>query len=249
MNIFELQDRERGRPALVMGGGPSLLDINKDDYKDAVKIACNDYYRSDFYKDFKPDYWCVACSINTLMGLPKFGGEKILNHAIADNLILFIGIPRPNERDATRKYVDDLGYKHSVCFWDWGNFEIQQLLKLRYNINDIYSHGTSVIVHQIALAFWMGCNPISVAGIDLSYKAARERTGQTHAGFDERVCLGEGVEWFQGDGLQVPSTLDCIHSDFAYFGEIAKRNNIRLVNSSYKYNGLNIEGFINSDKV
>lgn len=238
MNVIDLQDREKGKPALIMGGGPSLLDIKKDNYRNVVKIACNDYYRSSFYDDFKPDYWCAACSINTLMGLPKFGGSKILDHAIADNLTLFIGIPRPKERDDVLKYMYKLGYVASACLWDWGNFEIQQLLKIRYNTNDIYSHGTSVILHQIALAFWMGCNPISVAGMDLSYKAARERTGQTHAGFNE-TWLAED------DLLLVESTLRLIHQDLAYFGRIAKRAGIEFHNLSWKTNNVNFDGFIN----
>lgn len=238
MKIIDLQDKEKGRPALVMGGGPSLLDINKDDYSNTVKIACNDYYRSSFYEDFKPDYWCAACSINTLMGLPKFGGSKILDHAIADNLILFIGVPRPNERWTTQKYIMDFGYEDSACCWDWGSSEIQRLLQQRYNTNDLYSHGTSVILHQIALAFWMGCNPISVAGMDLSYKAARERTGQTHAGFNE-TWLAED------DLLLVESTLRLIHQDLAYFGQIAKRVGIAFHNLSWETNKVNFEGFIN----
>ncbi len=238
MKIIDLQDRERDRPALVMGGGPSLFDINKDDYRDAVKIVCNDYYRSAFYKDFKPDYWCAACSINTLMGLPKFGGEKILDHAITNGLTLFIGIPRPNERDDVRKYVEGFSYGEFACFWDWGNFEIQRLLQHRYSTKGFYSHGTSVILHQIALAFWMGCNPIHVTGMDLSYKVAKERTGQTHAGFNE-AWLGDD------DMLQVPSTIQTIHNDLAYFGQIAKRAGIKFHNLSWKTNKVNFEGFIN----
>ena len=239
MDIIALRDRECDQPVLVMGGGPSLLDINKDDYRNAVKIVCNDYYRSAFYKDFKPDYWCAACSINTLMGLPKFGGEKILDHAITNGLTLFIGIPRPNERDAVQKYVEGFSYEDFACFWDWGNMEIQKLLNIRYQMGGaLYSHGTSVIVHQIALAFWMGCNPISVTGMDLSYALAIERTGQTHAGFSEK-CLEDD------DRLQVESTLRLIHHDLAYFGQIAKRAGIQFYNLSWRENKVNFDGFLN----
>ena len=238
MQLLDFKDRERGRSALIMGGGPSLLDINKDDYRGAVKIACNDYYRSSFYEDFKPGYWCAACSDLTLMGDMDHGGEQILDQAIEQGLILLIGIPRENERERSKAYIQGRGYTDKACYWDWKGFELQLALRLRYGTEGFYSHGTSVIVHQIALAFLMGCNPIHVTGMDLSYKAAKERTGQTHAGFNEP---GLAID----DMLQVPSTLQSIYGDLMYFGQIAKRAGIDFRNLSWQTNNINFEGFQN----
>jgi len=50
--ICDLKDSFLNKPALVMGHGPSLLDIDKEKYKSHLKITCNWFHKINFFDDF-----------------------------------------------------------------------------------------------------------------------------------------------------------------------------------------------------
>ena len=43
--ILQLKDKYQNKPGIVMGLGPSLLDINQNDYSDCIKLTCNQFHR------------------------------------------------------------------------------------------------------------------------------------------------------------------------------------------------------------
>ena len=76
--------------------------------------------------------------------------------------------------DEVKKYMDSrLGYfQEEITDWEpAGNarLTIQEELQGVSNYTEHYSPGDTVILHAIAFAIIMGCNPIYVAGMDLDY--------------------------------------------------------------------------------
>ena len=53
--LLSLEGSCVGKKGLVMAHGPTLLQINKQDYDQHVKITCNDFHKIEFLNDFVPD--------------------------------------------------------------------------------------------------------------------------------------------------------------------------------------------------
>ena len=89
---------------------------------------------------------------------------------------------------------------------------IQEYLQRISGHNAHYSPGDTVILHAIAAAIIMGCNPIYVAGMDLDYSVGYADGSQTPA----------------DDGWQKESTN--LINDLRILNESAKERNIRIIN-------------------
>lgn len=228
--LQSLKDKHKGKPALIMGLGPSLFEIDKGKYSDNIKLTCNHFHKvPDFFKNMKPHYWCAANSYDEL--------KDPFSYCMENDIQSLITIPIRKEFIRLLKISRDQGKMHLVYPWMWEQKIFQSLLAEKYFIKKTYSHCNTITNHMIAYALWMGCNPINVTGFDLSHNEALKVHGSTHAGFtDDRL---ENDDSIHGSGaLDNPKMRKQIISDLKYLCFVANKNNITINNMSHIANRL-----------
>ena len=226
-----IKDSLVGKDALVMGLGPSLLDIDKEKYKNHVKIVCNHFYKvPNFYdEEFKPDYWCGANALREL--------ERPVKLCLEQEIPTFVTIPRKEELSDLVKIGIETDRMNLFFPWMWEEQIFQRMLAYKYNLRVIYSLCNTITNHMVALSLWLGCKSIAVTGFDLSYSEALKSTGMTHAGHNEEEIEMEhsklGRNAFD-DGQERSKLL----GDLKYLCSIAHSSNVVINNLSYKQNKL-----------
>ena len=221
--LLSLEDRYKDSPALVMGLGPSLLDIDKKKYQNHLKIVCNNFHKVDnFFDDsFKPNF-----SYDAL--------REPFSVCLERNINIIISIPIKKEFENILEISKNKGFKDNlISTWLWGDKLFQNVLSQKYSTQSKYSHCNTITNHMIGYALWMGCNPINIVGFDLSYSKSLNKIGYTHAGFSDATNKQK-----ENDPFQDPSQRSQIINDLKYLCSIAKKNNIKINNLSYKLNGL-----------
>jgi hypothetical protein len=226
-SLMLLMNKHKNKPALIMAHGPSLLDIKKEEYSSFLKITCNDFQKlghgpsKPFFDDkFKPDFWCGANSLEHL--------RPSTSICVANNIPCFVTIPKKSEFEEYLNYFKD--DKELILPWFWEHQMFQRMLARKYNVKSIYTRCNTVTNHMIALALWFGCNPIHVAGFDMSYVSAVEETGMTHAGYnDDKMVL---------TALDDPQERRQAIGDLRYMCKIAYKEGIEIHNLSFEKNKL-----------
>ena len=237
--ICDLKGSFLNKPALVMGHGPSLLDIDKEKYKSHLKITCNNFHKINFFDDFKPDFWCAANSYDAIK-IPF----KI---CLEENIKAFVTIPLLHEFSDLLEIAREDGKMNTVYPWLWEHQIFQNLLAQAHGLQKTYSRCNTITNHMIAFALWLGCDPISVTGFDLSFHAALEATGMTHAGYsNSEVSSGEatmgegriGGKLKSIDAFDDPRERRQILGDLKYLCTLASSKKVQIHNLSYKANRL-----------
>jgi len=226
--LLSFKDKHKDKPALVMGHGPSLLEVEKEKHHSSIKITCNDFHKiPDFFDDdFKPDFWCSANSLAAL--------RTPFLKCLEEKITCLITVPKKREFEELFKLYDK--ENDLVIPWIWEFRLFQAMLAKKYGLSTTYSRCNTITNHMIALALWLGCNPISVTGFDLSYKKSWLRTGQTHAGYTED--LAENITVMGLCAFDNPREKKQIIGDLKYLCKIAYNDNIKIHNLSFKQNKL-----------
>lgn len=226
-----IKDSLVGKDALVMGLGPSLLDIDKEKYKNHVKIVCNHFYKvPNFYdEEFKPDYWCGANALRELAHPVKLCLEQ--------EIPTFVTIPRKEELSDLVKIGIETDRMNLFFPWMWEEQIFQRMLAEKYGLKVIYSLCNTVTNHMIALGLWLGCKSITITGFDLSYSEALKKTGMTHAGYNEEEIENEHSELGRNAFDNKSERLKVL-SDLKYLCSIAQDRKIKIENLSHNSNGL-----------
>jgi hypothetical protein len=227
--LLNLKDKYKDKPALVMGHGPSLLEIEKEKYDSFIKITCNDFHKIPefFDDDFKPDFWCGSNSLEAL--------KEPFSICLQKKIACFITIPKKTEFEELFNIYDE--ENNLVVPWIWEHRVFQEMLAAKYNFLKIYTHCNTTTNHMIAFALWLGCNPIHITGFDMSYSKALRETGMTHAGYNSELFMGDNTV----TGLAAfddPKERKQIINDLKYLCKIAYNNNIKMHNLSFKQNKL-----------
>lgn len=153
--LLALKDKHKNQPCVVIGNGPSLKKMNLNDFKDMVTIACNAFYLVHDKLDFIPTYYSAedlftaennAEALNNLKGT-----TKIIPYDLK-------GILKPSENTV---YVNFLRTYMRSRKPDFPLFS-------RDFENKAY-WGGSVVYMNLQLAYFLGCNPIYLIGVDMSY--------------------------------------------------------------------------------
>jgi hypothetical protein len=219
--LLSLEGSCVGKKGLVMAHGPTLLQINKQDYDQHVKITCNDFHKIEFLNDFVPDFWCAANSYDAL--------KEPFGICMDKNIDVLISVPRKCE---FLKLVDIAERKEKldlVSPWLWEIRMLQLMLAKKYKCTQPYSHCNTVTNHMIAFALWLGCAPIHIAGFDMSYIGSREKGGASHAGYNDSTIQ---VEPFTGQEKAKAI------ADLRYLCKIARSKNIKIYNLAHEINNL-----------
>ena len=222
--LYELKDKYKDKSAIILALGPTLLEFDKQEYEDCLKITCNEFWKvpNFFYDKYKPDFWVAANSLAAV--------KKSFSICSEQNINAFITIPNKGEFERFLENAKKNKKIDLVIPWLWGQYMFQIMLARKYDCPWAYSRGNTVTLHMIAFALWLGCKEIYITGFDMSYSSARERTGGSHAGFDD---VDEEAQTDFERSLRLP-----ILMDLRYLCVLAKFNNIKIINMSHKVNKL-----------
>ncbi len=187
--LLLLKDKHKDEPAVLFGGGPSINKMNFEDYKDMVTIACNGFYLKHDDISYIPNYYTVEDPLpandnkkeiinlkNTTKVIPYDLKEVIT----PDENTIYINFKRSYMRPHNENFPFFSNHFENEAFW-----------------------GGTVMYMNIQLAKYLGCNPIYLIGVDLSYKVPKSvkkngavltSTEDDENHFDPRY-FGKGKKW------------------------------------------------------
>lgn len=151
-----LRDRHRGQPALVIGNGPSLNNQDLTRIGHFVSIGANSYFLKSQVTGVHPDYLTVE--------------DPLPAEDNAEALRAFSGSIKIAARDLEPIFGRDAGYTYVNFVRGY-----QYLAGPRFPFFSLDCArgafwGGTVIYMNLQLAAYMGCNPIYLTGMDLSYQ-------------------------------------------------------------------------------
>ena len=188
-SLEKLKDKHKGKPCVLIGGGPSINKMDINEFKDMVTIACNGFYLKHDSIDFVPTYYTVEDPLPAFDNKQEImdlkGTTKIIPYDLKDVIepdedTIYINFLRSYMRPNNKKFPlfsDDFVKK---SYW-----------------------GGTVMYMNIQLAKHLGCNPIYLIGVDLSYNvpdsvkrsgAVLTSTEDDENHFDPRY-FGKGKKW------------------------------------------------------
>lgn len=150
-----LRNKHKDKPCFIIGNGPSLNEMDLNLMSGAVTIACNSFYLKHIELTFVPTYYTVEDPLPAEDNRNEISGLKGTTKIIPWDLKHLI------KRDENTIYCNFLrsymrpGNPDFPCF----SFDF---------LNRVYWGGT-VTYFNIQLAAYLGCSPIYLLGVDLSY--------------------------------------------------------------------------------
>lgn len=215
LGLGPLRDFYHGRPALLIGAGPSL-DKNIDSiaaYQNGMLVFCVDTaYRAALAHGIQPDF--VAATDPSGLNLKHFEGiESATSPALIFESDVNPGIPRY--------------WNGPRLFLNSPKAQINRWIEETGGPFGSFDQGLSVAHTLFNAAEWLGCDPIFLAGFDLAYPreggtthasgAALNRevapipAGETRAAIQPGPCHAgmtqEEIIWVTGsDGQPVPTS-------------------------------------------
>ena len=218
LSLSKLKNKHKNEPCVIIGGGPSLNKMNLNIFADYVTIACNGFFLKHDEISFTPTYYTVEDP------LPAEDNRQEINNI--DDTIRII----PYD---LKKIIDQP--KNTI----YVNFR-RAAINSRSSKFPFYSHdflnesfwGGTVMYFNIQLAEYLGCNPIYLIGVDLSYSVPKsvERLGavltsteddENH--FDPRYT-GKGKRWHLPETERMQLAFDEAYKQL-------KSKNIKLYNA------------------
>ncbi len=152
--IRQLKDRHLKQPAFIIGNGPSLAQTDPRLIPATfVRMAANGIIRlQDFIPDyyFSLDYRAIEMWEKEIAALScqKIFAEHLSQHLLATH----------------SNIISDKNIFFPVCYQQQQVFDITQ-----WETKGFETSGT-VVCPMLQFALWMGCNPIYIIGVDLSYQ-------------------------------------------------------------------------------
>ena len=225
-----LKDCHKGRRAIVVGNGPSLLAVDLEKLKNEITFASNKIYMVFEETSWRPTYLTVTDTVvaqNNIEYLRNSKLCKIFGHG-------------------TFQYFKGA---QDIIF---GNPPASAVNPLDWNIVGGVSTGHSVIYWDLEMAFWMGIREVYAIGLDFSFEVNSRRTGQKAMGNDVLVAAGE-VNHFHPDYRPVGETwtmpqLDKMREDFKFALDKFRTDGGIIYNASRKTE-LKVWPLVNFDAV
>lgn len=159
----DIIDAHKNKPGLVVGHGPSFNTVtdNYDKYKEKfIIIETNDWY--SFHKT-APHYWLMANNIMTV----KTELSKINQHP--NTTLLYASSVDKTNVDWVNNRVKSNYFPYVERGMD-DLSDIRNILQEYSGLKKRYKGVGTSVVHSLAFAVVMGCDPIYICGLDLDYK-------------------------------------------------------------------------------
>lgn len=190
--ISDLRDSHKDQPCVLIGGGPSINKLDFSLLSDVVTIACNGFYLKQESSLFTPTYFTVEDVLVAKNGKPYIekmkGVTKVvpcdLQNIIRGDDVCYVNFSRSYMRPSSRKFPNFSNNFETISYW-----------------------GGTVMYFNIQLAKYLGCNPIYLVGVDMSYKVPvnSKRYGNVVISHDDDAnhfdsrYFGRGVRWSAPD--------------------------------------------------
>jgi hypothetical protein len=218
VSLKELKDKHKGRPAVLIGGGPSINKMDLDKFQDYVTFGCNGFFLKMESLDWSPTYYTVEDP------LPAMDNSKEISELADTHKIIPYDL---------KKYVKP--YSGKTTYVDFRRSYLRpshpDFPSFRKKDENRFYWGGTVMYYNIQLADYMGCDPIYLVGVDLNY-VVPEGTRKNGAvltsidndpnHFDPRY-FGKGKKW------HLPETERMQHS-FNKAYSVLKERGVRLLN-------------------
>lgn len=221
-----LRQKHKGKPCIVIGNGPSLnkMDLNK--YKDYITIATNSFYLKHPELNFIPDYYTVEDP------LPAEDNQKEIS-ALKDTIKI---IPADLKKFISRD--DNTIYMNFLRSYMRPSNSKFPLFSKEFDEKSYY--GGTVLYFNLQLAHFLGCNPIYLIGVDLTYtipegtilKGNVLTSTEDDPNHFNKDYFGKGKRW------HLPA-VDRMQIAFTKAYNELKKNNVKLFNATV---GGNLQG-------
>lgn len=213
-----LRGKHQGEPCVIIGGGPSINKMDLNEFKDCVTIACNGFYLKFDDIDFVPTYYTVEdplpaednqIEINAIKNSTKIIPYDLRDVLKPDDNTVYINFLRSYMRPSNSSFPLFSNDCAKQCYW-----------------------GGTVLYMNIQLAYYLGCNPIYLIGVDLNYKIPNtvKKNGAILLSTEDDMnhfhpnYFGEGKRW------HLPE-MDRMQKSFTTAYEHLKSQGIQLVNA------------------
>lgn len=188
LQLSDFIDRHKNTPAVIVGSAPDILSFPFNSFQGLVFGMGDSPLRG--VNMFETDYWVFANAhwirpwIQRDSAAIKYIKPK--NTFIATSIFAFQELNTINQK--IEKSIREIGselvfydQRHSKCRDSCDpiqgccvakkilgiEYTIQELLSKYLNQTEKYSGGSTVALHTLALAILMGCNPISIVGVQI----------------------------------------------------------------------------------
>ncbi len=159
-DFSSFKNKHKGKACFVIGNGPSLNLMDLTSLKSEITIACNSFYLLHSKLGFVPTYYTVEDP------LPAYDNQKEIS-SLRDSVKFIpcdlkkIITPDPNTFYVNfhRSYMRSSNPKFPLFSYDFA--------KKAY-------WGGTVLFYNLQLAYYLGCNPIYLIGVDLAYEIPKD---------------------------------------------------------------------------
>jgi hypothetical protein len=216
--IEDLKDRHKGKRGWVVGMGPSLLIDDLTRIKDEVSVGVNKCHLAFDLTAWRPTYYTLH------------------DIAVAEYMAAIVStIPAirifPNNR---RTYIHD-----ETAIW----VKHRDDVLFSENLSDGIVLGTSITIMAIQIAWWVGCDPIYLIGVEHLHnisKGLSETNIKSPYGYNYRVQKEDEDHYHFLPNYRKKGDMVCdsdhdnkiVHNFFNAAARTAKQNNRRIFNAS-----------------
>ncbi len=210
--LSKLRNKHKGRPCVLIGGGPSLNKMDLDKFSNYITVACNGFYLKHEELSFIPTYYTVEDP------LPASDNKYQINSIQNTTRIIPYDLKKVIDQPENTIYVN---FRRSAVY--------SNSRKFPYYSHDFLNEsfwGGTVMYFNIQLAEFLGCNPIYLIGVDLSYKvsdsvirkgAVLTSTEDDENHFDPRY-FGKGKRWHLPETDRMQLAFDTAREELAQRG-------------------------------
>jgi len=213
--LLGLKDVHKGRRAFLLGNGPSLRVADLERLKGEVSFASNKIFLAFDQTDWRPTYLTV-CDVL----VAENNRERL---AALDDATRVFG---SSVAKTFENRAEDIAFVNPPT--PEGEAE--------WNPVKGFRSGHSVVNLDIKLAYWMGCDPLYVIGLDFHFEIPDTPTGEVRHGNQVIVSQGERNHFHseyraQGETWTVPK-LDCQTEEFLRARRFLESRGRRICNAS-----------------
>lgn len=227
IKLLKLKNKHKGKPCVIIGGGPSLKKMNINKFRTHISIGCNAFYLLGDKYNFFPDYYTVEDP------LPAKDNKNKINSLKQTIKIIPLDLKKIIKDGENTIYVN---FKRSSIYYKNKKFP---LYSDSFEENSFW--GGTVLYFNIQLAQYLGCNPIKLVGVDLNYKIPKNiiKNGSVLTSLEDDenhfdpLYFGKGKKWHLPEVSRMQKAFDTAYKKL-------RKSNIELVNSGLDSNLKNI---------
>lgn len=151
-SLLDLRDSYKGARCLIIGGSPSLIDLDLSNFRTDYTFYLN---RAYLYRN-RPAYGKDSVVMSNPHAFAEYGEEVLACNL--DHVFLSGGIPQ----------TVDFHDPRILIFSQWEQPRMYDGF-FQFDLSQPLYHGTSVAFAAIQIAYWMGFQDIVLAGIDFKF--------------------------------------------------------------------------------